>query len=74
MIPLVNKQFVMFFGELLKEFFIYFLFVIYYYWMRKFDTHEMTVEDLSKEMKTNNSLIILDVRTTEELIGPFGKN
>jgi rhodanese-related sulfurtransferase len=33
----------------------------------------MSVNELSKQMKNNKSLVILDVRTDEELVGPLGK-
>ncbi|MBI1938937.1 MAG: rhodanese-like domain-containing protein [Ignavibacteriales bacterium] len=34
---------------------------------------EISVKKLSKEIKNNKSLVILDVRTSAELIGPLGK-
>ncbi len=37
------------------------------------NAQNMTVNELSKQMKSNKSLIILDVRTDEELVGPLGK-
>jgi len=34
---------------------------------------DITVEELKEKMKTDTSLVILDVRTPEELSGPLGK-
>jgi rhodanese-related sulfurtransferase len=33
----------------------------------------MTVDELKKEMEENPNLVILDVRTEAELVGPLGK-
>jgi len=33
----------------------------------------MTVQDLKKLLKDDSTLVILDVRTTAELVGPLGK-
>lgn len=33
----------------------------------------MTVQDLKKLMKDNSALVVLDVRTPVELVGPLGK-
>jgi rhodanese-related sulfurtransferase len=35
--------------------------------------NEISISTLIEEMKSNKSLIIVDVRTPEELIGPLGK-
>ncbi|MDR3666679.1 MAG: rhodanese-like domain-containing protein [Ignavibacteriaceae bacterium] len=37
------------------------------------NAQSMSVKELSKQMKNNKSLVILDVRTDEELVGPLGK-
>ncbi|MBX2975558.1 MAG: rhodanese-like domain-containing protein [Ignavibacteriaceae bacterium] len=34
---------------------------------------ELSIDDFIKEMKNNKSLVIVDVRTPEELVGPLGK-
>lgn len=36
-------------------------------------TRDITVEQLKEKMKTDSSLVVLDVRTPEELKGPLGK-
>lgn len=36
-------------------------------------TRDITVEQLKDKMKTDTSLVVLDVRTPEELKGPLGK-
>ncbi len=36
-------------------------------------TKSVTMNDFKKEIKTNQSIIILDVRMPEELTGPLGK-
>lgn len=39
---------------------------------QKQDIPSMSVDDLAAKMKTDSSLIILDVRTPQELVGPLG--
>lgn len=37
------------------------------------NSHQMSVAELKSEMKSDTALVILDVRTPEELAGPLGK-
>ncbi len=37
------------------------------------DESTLSVSDLKEKMKSDSTLIILDVRTPEELVGPLGK-
>jgi rhodanese-related sulfurtransferase len=36
-------------------------------------TKSITVDQLSQKMKTDSNLVVLDVRTPQELVGPLGK-
>lgn len=36
------------------------------------NSHTMTVAELKSEMKTDSTLVLLDVRTPQELTGPLG--
>lgn len=49
------------------------LFLLSLIFNNKIVAQEISVEELSKEMKNNKSFVILDVRTASELVGPLGK-
>lgn len=53
----------------------YFLFVLLLFAIDcgKSQVQEISVDELSNQMETNDSLIIIDVRTDAELVGPLGK-
>jgi rhodanese-related sulfurtransferase len=42
-------------------------------WAQKDSTNFMSMEKFKDELKTNKQLIVLDVRTPQELEGPLGK-
>ncbi len=53
---------------------IFFLLLVFnIYSCAQTDGHELSVSDLNKLVQTDKSLVILDVRTPSELVGPLGK-
>ncbi len=59
--------------KIILQFFFIFILITSFSCAQQDSTKNMSIEKFKDELKNNNKLIVLDVRTPQELEGPLGK-
>lgn len=59
--------------KIISQFLLIFFLLAAFNFAQQDSTKNMSIENFKDELKNNNKLIVLDVRTPQELEGPLGK-